>query len=327
MIIGQFRNYTPINIIYLGIVSVLLCIGFFFNLPKELPTIIFEPVVDRLIHIELKWTLSPISNILITTGLTLLQALMFNRVITEFNLLAKPNYLTALLFVTLASALPPFLVLSPTLVCNIITIWMLNKLFSISKMNDIKSLMFDLGLIIALGSLIYFPFVIMLPLVWISLLIFRTFYWREWIAPLLGYSIIYFLIATIYIWLDRTSEFLSLLIPNTKQIPDTFYFQLEDYLIIIPIVVILVFFLFIIKDHFFKSVVHLRKSFQLVFYMLCLVVGSFFLFEGTNVDHFLLCVSGLSIYMAYFFTHAKNKWIYESLFIILIIGICYLQIT
>lgn len=325
MIIGQFRNYSPINIVYLGIISVVLSIGFFFNLPQQLPSITFEPLLHRLIPIELKWPLSSISNILLTVSLTFLQALMFNRINTEFNLLAKPNYLTALLFVTLASAIPPFLILSPALICNIITIWMLNRLFSISKMHDVKSLMFDLGLIVALGTLIYFPFIMMLPLVWISLLIFRTFYWREWIAPLLGYCIVYFLLGTVYYWLDQSKEFLSLIIPNTKQIPDIFGFQIEDYFIIIPIIIILVFFVFTLREHFYKNVVHLRKSFQLVFYMLCLIIGSFFLFEGTSVDHFLLCVPGLSIYMAYFFTHAKNRWIFEGLFIILFIGICFLQ--
>ena len=99
------------------------------------------------------------------------------------------------MFMTLVSLFIPFLVLSPTLICNFITIWMLYKLFNIYKQADVKGIMFDLGMLVALGSLIYFPFIVMLPLIWISLIIFRPFSWREWITPLMGVIVVYFLLA------------------------------------------------------------------------------------------------------------------------------------
>lgn len=327
MIINQFRKFTPINIFYLLIIGFVLCLGFLINLPESLPEIKLEPIINQLAPFNIRGLMTLSGNVVLTAILTFLQALIFNRIILNYSLLGKVNYLTALIFITLASSIPVFLFLSPALICNFITIWMLNKLFSISKLPDAKSLMFDLGLIIALGSLIYFPFVMMLPLLWISLLIFRTFYWREWIAPLLGYVVIYFLIGNLYFWMDRLPEFLQFMIPFKKNIIYDFHFQLEDYFVLFPIGLSLILFLVVLKNHFFKSVVQLRKSFQLVFYMLLLIICSFFLFENTQIDHFLLCVPGLSIYLAYYYSHAKNKWIYEGLYIASFISILYLQYT
>jgi len=202
---------------------------------------------------------------------------------------------------------------------------MLQKLFNIYKHVDIKGIMFDLGLLVALGSLIYFPFIVMLLLIWSSLVIFRAFYWREWITPLLGVITVYFLLAVAYFWLERMDEFYQIFLPFTYAFPTKLNMDVHDYFVLIPIVIAIVGFLFILKDNFFKSVVQIRKSFQLLFIMLLLIFGSFYLNQERSINHFLLCVPPLSIYLAYFFTHAKIKWFYETLYLIILSTIIYFQ--
>ena len=202
---------------------------------------------------------------------------------------------------------------------------MLQKLFNIYKHTDITGIMFDLGLLVAAGSLIYFPFIVMLILIWASLITFRPFAWREWITPLLGCITVYFLLAVCYFWLDRMSEFYQIFIPFTYAFNTDLQIDILDYLVLIPIILALIGFLLILKDNFFKSVVHVRKSFQLLFVMLVLIFASFYLNETKSINHFLLCVPPLSIYLAYFFTHAKIKWFYETLYIVILLTIVYLQ--
>src|SRR5690606_39594096 len=125
----------------------------------------------------------------------------------------KPYFILSLFYMTLVSLLSSFLVLTPPLICNFITIWMLGKLFNIYIHYDINALMLDLGMIVAIGSLIYFPFMVMMVLLWISLLIFRPFNWREWLTPLLGFSTIYFLLGVIYYWMGRLPEFFAIFKP------------------------------------------------------------------------------------------------------------------
>src|SRR5690606_22393781 len=318
---------TPINIFWVCLVGTLLCLGAFLHLPEELTPLFLEPAVNNLFNINFGTDLQPHSNVLITLILTLLQAFFLNRIINHFNFLGKPTFLTALLFMSLVSVFLPFLVLSPTLICNFITIWMIDKLFNIYKQADVKILMFDLGMIVALGSLIYFPFIVMLLLLWIALIIFRPFIWREWVTPVLGFSLVYFLLGVIYYWRDRWDEFLEIFKPFANPLPTGLHVDYHGYFVVIPILVALLLFLLVLKDQYFRSIVHLRKSFQLLFYMLLLIIGSFYLNTKITINHFLLCAPPLAIYLAYYFAYAKVKWLYESIYIIIIGTIIYFQFT
>ncbi|WP_270089433.1 DUF6427 family protein [Sphingobacterium sp. SYP-B4668] len=325
MIINQFRKFTPINIGLLALIGLALCLGVFLHLPNELTPILFEPALNNLLGLQSGLSLAPQSNVITTLGLTILQAFLLNKVMNDFNFLGKPSFLTALMYMTLASLFIPFLVLSPTLICNFISILMLRKLLTIYHQQDIKSLMFDLGMIVGIGSLIYFPFIVMFFLLWISLIIFRPFSWREWIATLLGLCTIYFMLAVIYYWLDRMEEFFNIFKPFTYNFPTALSMDFHDYLVLIPIFIALVLFLLILKDQFFKSIVHVRKSFQLLFFMLLLAIGSFYLNPIITESHFLLCAPPITVYLAYYFTYAKNKWIYESMYALIILTIIYFQ--
>jgi len=325
MIINQLRKFTPINILFVSIIGLALCLGVFLHLPTEITTIFFEPAIYNIIGFQSEAMVSPVVNVLITLILTLLQAFFLNKIINNFNFLGKPSFLTALMYMTLVSLFAPFLVFSPPLICNFITIWMLGKLLNIYKQADVKGLMFDLGMIVAFGSLIYFPFMVMMLLLWISLIIFRPFNWREWVTPLLGFSTIYFLLGVIYYWNDRLVEFYQIFKPLSYAFPTELSVNVYDYIVVIPVLISLLFFLFILKDQFFKSVVHLRKSFQLLFFMVVLTVGSFYLNDHITINHFLLCAPPIAIYMAFYFTYAKSKWVYEVLYAVILLTILYFQ--
>lgn len=327
MLINQHRKFTPINILSVCVIGTFLCLGAFFHLPDNLAPITLEPAASNLLGVQIGAGLSPASNVLLTLSLTLLQAFLLNKVVNHFNFLGKPNFLTALLFMTLVSLFLPFLVLSPTLICNFITIWMMSKLFNIYKQADVKGLMFDLGMIVALGSLIYFPFIVMLLLLWIALIIFRPFIWREWVTPLLGFSLIYFLIGVTYYWFDRFSEFKAIFSPFSNPLPNALHVDFHDYLVVIPISITLLLFFAVLREQYFRSIVHIRKSFQLLFYMLLLIGGSFYLNEKININHFLLCAPPLAIYLAYYFSFARTKWIYESIYAIIVLTIIYFQLV
>ena len=325
MLINQHRSLSGLNIFLVSLVGTILCLGVYMHLPEKLTPILVEPGLGKLLGFQIGSNLTPNANVFITLTLTLLQAFSLNKVINHYNLLGKPNFLTALMFMTLVSLFIPFLVLSPTLICNFITVWMLQRLFNIYKHVDITSIMLDLGLLVGVGSLIYFPFIVMLLLIWASLIIYRPFNWREWVTPLLGLITIYFLLAVAYFWLDRMDEYYQIFIPFTYSIPTRLNMDVYDYFVLTPVLVGLGGFIFILKDNFFKSIVQVRKSFQLLFVMLILITASFYLNLEKSVNHFLLSVPAVSIYLAYFFTHAKIKWFYETLYIVIFLTIIYFQ--
>jgi len=323
--INLFRRFTPFNLLYLIPLAFLLCIGAFINLPENLHPVFFEPALSNIIGNIFEEQVTPEASIFITVILTIIQGILFNYIINKYNLLGKPNYLTALLYVTLASMLTPFLALSPTLICNFLIIWMIDKFLFIYRRTEINSVMYDLGLMVAVGTLFYFPFIAMFLLLWICLIIFRPFNWREWVAGILGFITVYFILFIIYLWLDKLPLFETIWLPLTRSLPNSLNIDLHDYLVLIAPAIILILFIISIRQNFFKSIVHIRKSFQLFFFMLILGLLSFYLNINLEEYHFLLCIPPLAVYMAYYFTHAKTRWLYEGAFAFLVLAILYFQ--
>ena len=325
--INQFRSLNPLNILLLAGVGILLRLGVFWQLPEKVNFEFIEPFARFLIDIPLENAFPPYLNVLIALVLTLIQALIFNKIINGYNVLGKQTFLPALLYVTATSLFVPFVLLTPTLVCNFIVLWMIEKFLSIYRRDEVRSVMYDLGMMVALGTLIYFPFMAMMPLLWISLLIFRPFSWREWLAGIIGFITIFFFLAVYYFWNDSLSQFYNIWLPLATPFPVVFHINWYDYLVLIPVAMILILGIFQLRSNFFKSFVQTRKSFQLLFFMLVLGLISFYLKSDFRVYHFLLCAPPVAVMMAYYFVQAgKKRWIYEGLYLLLVGFIVYFQI-
>ena len=80
-----------------------------------------------------------------------------------------------------------------------------------------------------------------------------------------------------------------------------------------------------LRANFFRSVVHIRKSFQLLSALFGIVVLSSVLAYGIQLNHYILASVPLSVLLAYYFMHASRAWVYESLFILLLASVLYFQ--
>lgn len=324
--IKQFRSLNPFNILLLIGIVLIIRAGIFIRLPEQVSTDFTEPFTRLLISAPLENAFSPFTNVILSAFLLFIQSLIFNRIINSYNLLGKSTYLPALLYISAGSLFAPFLVLSPALFCNFLVLWMIEKFLSVYKRDSVSSVMYDLGMIIAIGTLIYFPFIAFLPVLWICLIIFRPFNWREWLAGIIGFITIFFFLAVFYFWNDSLNKFYEIWLPLASKFPTNIKVNLYDTLVLIPVALILILGFFQLQKNFFRSVVHLRKSFQLLFFMFLTGLVSFYLKEDLRLYHFLLCTPPATALMAYYFVHATQRWLYESLYIILVVSTIYFQI-
>jgi len=322
--ISLFRRLSPVNILLLCIIAVILRAGILLNPPDKLDFKAFEVYLSVLLNIQSNNLFSVEANLFFSILLTLLQALLFNKIVNEYNLLGKPSFLPALMYVTASSLLMHFLVLTPVLICNFLVIWMLSKFLSIHRKESALSTMFDLGMIIAVGTLIYLPFVVMMLLLWISLIIFRAFNWREWIAGILGLATVYFFVAVAYYWTDSFEKLQSFQVPlaiEFKLFPINYY----EYLVLIPLLLILFLSIISLQQKLYRSNVHIRKSYLLLFFTFIFSILSFFITSKYQIYHFLLAVPAAAVFMAFYFSHAIKAWFYESLYLMLVGFILYFQ--
>ena len=323
--IRQFRNLTPVNIVFLVVIALVLRVAAFAQLPETLEFNFVESFFRLLLPVPTESPFSPSVNVTLALTIIIIQAILLNRIVNRYNLLGKPSFLPALMYVTSSAVLMPFLVLSPTLLCNFLLIWLIEKFLSIYRRTDIGSVVFDMGMIVGLGTLIYFPFIAMLVLLYVCLLIFRPFSWREWFVGLLGFATIYFFVAVFYYLNDATDKFFRIWLPLATPFPNRLEIKFYDYTVLIPLIVILTLSAFSLRQNFFRSYVHVRKSFQVLSILFILAMISFYLKPQVRIYHFLLGAPAVSIFMAYYFLHAKKKWIFESLYFLLLAFIIYFQ--
>lgn len=321
--INQFRNLNPINLVLLFAYTFFMRMAIFNDLPGHLNFEFLESYTRFFIKIPVQSVFSSVSNVFFAGILVYIQAILFNRVVNNHGLLSRPGFLPALMYITGASLFMPFLVLSPTLICNFLMIWMMDKFLKIGKSPNAIMIMFDIGMIIAIGTLIYFPFIVMLVMIWLALLLYRSFNWREWVSGLVGFLTIFFFVGVFYYWNDSISMFYKIWLPLGNKFPSVFKINYNDYLVLVPVLVMMILAILQLRENFFRSFISTRKAFQMLFFMFIVSIASFYTKPDFRLYHFLLCVPSGAVLLAYYFSNAKKRWFYESLFLVLVFAIQY----
>lgn len=323
--ISIFKIFNPLNILWLAILMFITRIGFIATVPDKLEFIFIEPFARLLIPVSYEYAFSPGFNVFLAGALVLGQALLLNYLVNFYNLLGRSTFLPALMYVTLSALFTPFMVLSAPLICNFLVIWMLFKLFSFYKSDDAKSTAFDLGMIVAIGSIIYLPYIYLFLSIWIALVIFKPFNWREWVSGILGYITIFFFFAVFYYLNNRLGSFYHIWAPLGTKFPNRININYYNYLVLIPVLLLLGLYFFKLQQNYYKSYVQVRKSFQLLFIIFLIGGLSFYVKTEFNLNHFLLCIVPAAVFFSYYFINANIRWLYESLYLLLLISIIYFQ--
>jgi Family of unknown function (DUF6427) len=323
--IKLFRSYNPLNIVWLAILLCLLRAGYLYSIPAK-TDFPFAELFSRLhLPASYQYVIPPEVNLFSATVLVFIQAILLNYLCNYHNLLGKSTFLPAAMYIAASGLFTPFLLLGPPLVCNFLVIWMLFKIFDFYKGEDVKSTSYDLGMIVAVGTLFYLPFIFMFLAIWIALIIFRPFNWREWVACIIGFATVFFFLAVSYYLSDAMSQFYDIWLPLGTKFQVHFSFNYYNYLVLIPVIIILVLGFFKLQQNFFKSYIQTRKSMQLLLFVALIGGFSFYIRPDFHPDHFLLCAIPAAVFFAYYFLYASYRWFYESLYIILVASIIYFQ--
>lgn len=323
--IKLFRSFNPVNIVWLAVFLFLMRLGFAYYVPDKTGFPFVELFSRLLIPVSYQYTIPPIVNLFSASVLVFIQAMLINYLVNQYNLLGKSTFLPALMYITVSGLFIPFLMLSPPLICNFLVIWMLFKMFELYKGDETKSISYDLGMIVAIGAMIYLPFIYMFLAIWVAMVIFRPFDWREWIACVIGFITVFFFLAVFYYLNDKLGQFFEIWLPLATKFPMHININYYNYLVLIPVIVVLALCFFKLRQNFFKSYVQTRKSFQLLFFIFIIGSLSFYIRTDFHIDHFLLCAVPAAVFFAYYFLYATTRWFYEGLYILLLVSIIYFQ--
>src|SRR5690606_31471003 len=241
-----------------------------------------------------------------------------NRSITRHNLFSKPSYLPALMYVVLASMFNPFLTLTPVLICNFFVLWLIDRILFLYRGANVLRITFDMGLAIGAGSLFYYPFLLIFPVTWFSLIIFRPFAWREWISPVIGLTVPYIFALTWFMYTGNMDSFFGIWQPFIVTFPSLLTIPPYDYMALIPLLFLLALPVHRMWITYFKNVLLIRRPQVWLAVLSALLIASFLLSQEKHLYHFMMLALPFAVFLAYYFVTARVKWFYETLFALLL---------
>ena len=191
MLVKYFRQNQPAILVLLLPLLLLLWPG---ASPVADPVGRFAPGMPgfaalRLLFTSSGWVL-PVAGFIIIAGLSL----QLNFTVNESDLFVRRNHLPALLLPLILALFPQGLVPDPQLAGMPFVLWAMRRLWATQSDTRMLGPLFDAGLLIGLAAMFYLPYAFLVVVLWSSLAVMRPFHWREYVVPLLGLTLMLFLL-------------------------------------------------------------------------------------------------------------------------------------
>jgi hypothetical protein len=326
MIVRSFRSSEPLNIIFLlCIVFLLRLIWLLQDIPA--PFIQYSEPFSRFLLNDVAFLQNRTFNTVLAGLVIFTQGLWLNRLVFRYNILLRNSYLPGLMYVILMSLFSSFLPLNAPLLANYFLLMILDKLFGIHKSSRSIPLLFDTGMLVSLATLFYFPAILWLLMIWLTLMFFKPFVWREYLVGIIGFLIPYLFVALFYFWKDNLSGFLDMWAPLRNRLSlDLFRLNLNDFIPLLPATLILLLAVNKFRSTFYKNIIQVRKYHQLLILLTLISTVAYYIRPLFGINHFILLGVPMAIFLSYYFLIAKKAWLSESLLLLLILSILYFQL-
>ena len=234
------------------------------------------------------------------------QAILLNRLVSTQKMFLKPNYLTGMTYLLITSLFSSFNTFSSTLLSATILISTLSLLSRLSNTQDPKKIIFNSGIFLSISSFLFFPTILFLALMFLTLFIMRPFRLAESIMLIIGtITPFYFLYSFNYLFDLKLSGLfpdLSLNIPiiHLKK------FEISSLVFISLLFCIGVYYLQINMN---RLLVQSRKMWSVVFFFLMVSILLIFMQEQHQITNFHFIIIPITMIIASFFSYTEKKFI------------------
>ena len=262
---------------------------------------------------NLKWLAAIIAFILLY-----FESLLLNKTLADNNIVPKTTLIPAFVYFVFMSWSPFALTLHPVLIANLFLIFVLNNLFRVYGQQDAFRLVFKAGFLSAIASFFYFPAIFIIVLIFISLMIFRIFKWREWIISLIGLIIPYTFLTVYYLWFDK----LEIMFGNYIAFFETlwqFKFSYDFFTNTIWIIILILFvisFIYIRLNIKEKNINIRKKLITTIYFFLITLIIFMSNSESINIS---ITIIPVSILISTFLSEIKRTFWFELIFILLMV--------
>ena len=311
LLVRIFKSNQPVLLIAIGVIALVIWMYGFFH-PIEVT--IVNPMPLYKVVLRLFDNMYVVRNI---TGFIFLVsgAFLINYIANKHEMISKKAYLPGLLYVIISSNSIESVQLHPILISNLLVLLAVNRLYDMYKKEDTFSEVFDAGFLLAAATLLYFPCMIFCLLIFIALIIFHPFVWREWLIAIIGFFMPFAFLAVYYFLSD---------VPIGNLLSHSTSFALEkntvsgnntSFLIYLGIIA----FIFLLSGASMltraKGIkLKTKKSTTLNYWYIAACLASI-LFTRFTAREMTLLATPSSIFFANYFITVKKGWWAELLFL------------
>jgi hypothetical protein len=183
MFLRLFRSHTNVQLVLFFIAALLLWSDGFYHMRPAIPGNDISPLYTLLFS----WTANlPFAGVIAAFLLLLLEAILLNQILALSGITVKNNYLPAFIYMILFSYSPDLLCMHPVIPANILLIIAMRMIWNAERHERSYQDIFTAAIFISLSVLFNIYYLILIPVIWIALIIYRTFTWREWLIAFIG---------------------------------------------------------------------------------------------------------------------------------------------
>lgn len=319
MIIRFFKSNSASAFLFLPVVAAAIWIfGFFpprlFIQPHAMPLYDLTAMPLRAVP----W-LGTLAGFVLCVG----EGFLLNFIVNEQEMLTKKSNLPALFYVVFMSNNSSMLRLQPLLFANLFLLLAVLRILGSYRRDSAFSEFFDAGLLVSIATLFYLPCIVFLPVIGISLVIFRPFNWREWVIAFAGLLVPYIFVFTWYFWSDQlplliNDKILTLAVckkPSFDLSPAFYFLITTGWLIVV-----------LSFGSLFSGLggggsQKTKKAVLLTLWLFLFSIASVFIAPEVATVYFSLLAIPAAIICANYFLKQKKELLGEILFLLLLGGI------
>lgn len=234
--------------------------------------------------------------------LVFFQAAFINIIVIKFRLAREATLLPGLFYCLLSSIIPDFMTLSTVLLSNTFLILSVYYMLDVYKGNSsVTGTVFDIGFWLGLASLFNYSFILLIIWAIIGLSIMLGARFRDILILLLGFVLPFFLLGVYLFWYDKLPLFFTNFYSNFGWISFTPQTSNTTYIKLAVMGVLVLTSVFLSGILFAQKTLSVQKFFTIL-YVLMLISGlTIFVVPHLGLDHLLVVVLPLSIFIAFLF--------------------------
>jgi hypothetical protein len=318
-VIRFFSAIHPVNIFVIFLTGILIRIPLFSHpvLPAiEESTGFIYAILNRSVFIclnEHAWLYPLLSYIIL-----FIQGLSLNGFLNEQKVFGSAHLLYTLVYVLFTALIPEWNTLSSGLFANLILALILPRFVFLYQKMQVQNELFFLSFLAGMSSMIHKPSVIGLILLYVLLLIFRSFKITEWLVVLIGFVLPYYL-TLVFLYVSDSWQQAVMMKPILTFSKPLFYRTPDDMLSAILLFLPCLLGVFYVWKYTARFMVLQRKVWAFAFIYLLFSLVYFSYSPAVSGDALLLFFFPASFFITAFLYFPPIKF-FPSLYVWLILS-------